>query len=47
LLRCYENRPVPHLYSDAEVDALMVAAGAMSRQPLRAATYPRCLACWQ
>jgi integrase/recombinase XerD len=39
LLRCHEDRPVPHLYSDAEIGALMDAAGAMSRQPLRAATY--------
>ncbi|MFI6369151.1 tyrosine-type recombinase/integrase [Nocardia sp. NPDC050630] len=39
LLRCFPNRPVPHLYSDEEIHALMRAAGAMSRQPLRAATY--------
>ena len=39
LLRCFPNRPVPHLYSDAEIRALMRAADAMSQQPLRAATY--------
>jgi integrase/recombinase XerD len=39
LLRCYQDRPVPHLYSEAEIAALMRAASTMSRQPLRAATY--------
>jgi len=39
LLRCYQDRPLPHLYSDAEIAALMRAADTMSRQPLRAATY--------
>lgn len=39
LLRCYVDRPVPHLYSEAEIAALMSAATAMSRQPLRAGTY--------
>lgn len=39
LLRCFPNRPVPHLYSDDEIHALMRAASTMSRQPLRAATY--------
>lgn len=39
LLRCYADRPVPHLYSEVEIAALMDAAAAMSRQPLRAATY--------
>lgn len=39
VLRCFPNRPVPHLYSDEEIRALMRAAETMSRQPLRAATY--------
>lgn len=39
LLRCYVDRPVPHLYSEDEIAALMGAATAMSRQPLRAGTY--------
>ncbi|MCW2652060.1 MAG: hypothetical protein JWR32_3036 [Mycobacterium sp.] len=39
LLRCFPNRPIPHLYSDAEIRALIHAADTMSRQPLRAATY--------
>jgi integrase/recombinase XerD len=39
LLRCFEDRPVPHLYSDSEISALIAAASSMSSQPLRAATY--------
>jgi integrase len=39
LLRCFPNRPIPHLYSDDEIRALMRAADTMSRQLLRAATY--------
>lgn len=39
LLRCFPNRPVPHLYSDDEIRAIMQAADQMSRQRLRAATY--------
>jgi integrase/recombinase XerD len=38
-LRCFPNRTPPHLYSDAEVLALMQATGAVFRQPLRQATY--------
>lgn len=39
LLRCFPNRPVPHLYSDAEIQALMHAAETVFRAPLRRATY--------
>jgi integrase len=39
LLRCFPNRPSPHLYSDEEIRALMRAADTMSRHPLRSATY--------
>ena len=38
-LRCFPNRTAPHLYSDAEILALMDAAGTVFRQPLRQATY--------
>jgi integrase/recombinase XerD len=38
-LRCFPNRTAPHLYSDAEVLALMEATGTVFRQPLRQATY--------
>lgn len=39
LMRCFPNRPVPHLYSEEDINALMRAADSMSRQRLRAATY--------
>lgn len=39
LLRCFRNRPVPHLYSDAEIQALMNAAETVFHRPLRKATY--------
>lgn len=38
LLPAHYNRRTPYLYSEAEITALMVAAGALS-PPLRAATY--------
>ena len=40
VLRCFPNRPVPHLYSDEEIRALMRAADTMSRQPLRCGDLP-------
>jgi integrase len=39
LLRCFPNRPTPHLYSEDEIRALMQAADTMSRVRLRSATY--------
>jgi integrase len=38
-LRCFPNRIPPHLYSDAEILALMEATGTVFHQPLRQATY--------